>query len=221
MGLSGPGQPLGKGNSMSVVVRHHAPGMTKDQYSAIAEVTLSDLQSAKGFVAHYAFLEGDGLTVSEIWDTQADHDAFFDEHIKPKLPQEMPTPAVFEVLGATTARTMVGGAAHTARHAVEVLGGAAGGAWSWTRSKLGDLTHRSEKDEAGTAVEPAGTTTPAAASAPPEAPPAKGAAAKSTSVEAAPAQSTPSTVPPATGDTLGKAKAKPAPSTGKSGGTSP
>ncbi|KXF49522.1 hypothetical protein AXA44_24195 [Rhodococcus sp. SC4] len=186
--------------------------MTKDQYSAIADVTLSDLQSAKGFVAHYAFLEGDGLTVSEIWDTQADHDAFFDEHIKPKLPQEIPTPAVFEVLGATTARTMVGGAAHTARHAVEVLGEAAGGAWSWTRSKLGDLTHRSEKDEAGTAVEPAGTTTPAPASAPP----AKGAAAKSTSAEAAPPQSTPSTVPPAT-----KAKAKAAPSTGKSGGTSP
>ena len=108
MGLSGPGQPLGKGNSMSVVVRHHAPGMTKDQYSAIADVTLSDLQSAKGFVAHYAFLEGDGLTVSEIWDTQADHDAFFDEHIKPKLTQEIPTPAVLEVLGATTARTVVG-----------------------------------------------------------------------------------------------------------------
>ncbi|PBC47386.1 hypothetical protein [Rhodococcus sp. ACPA1] len=202
---------------MSVVVRHHAPGMTKDQYSAIAEVTLDDLQSAKGFIAHYAFLEGDGLTVSEIWDTQADHDAFFGEHIKPKLPQEIPTPAVFEVLGATTARTMVGGAAHTARHAVEVLGGAAGGAWSWTRSKLGDLTHRSEKAEAGTAVEPAGTTTPA----PQPAPPAKGAAAKSTSAKAAPAQSTPSTVPPATKDALGKAKAKPAPSTGKSGGTSP
>ena len=198
--LSGPGQPLGKGSSMSVVVRHHAAGMTKDQYSVIADVTLSDLQSAKGFVAHYAFLEGDGLTVSEIWDTQADHDAFFDEHIKPKLPQEIPTPVVFEVLGATTARTMVGGAAHTARHAVGVLGGAAGGAWSWTRSKLGDLAHRSEKGEAG-AVEPAGTTTPA--SAPPEAPPAKGVAAGK-----------------ATGDTLGKAKAKPAPSTGKSGGTS-
>ncbi|EKT80481.1 hypothetical protein Rwratislav_00280 [Rhodococcus wratislaviensis IFP 2016] len=189
--------------------------MTKDQYSAIAEVTLSDLQSAKGFIAHYAFLEGDGLTVSEIWDTQADHDAFFDEHIKPKLPQEIPTPAVFEVLGATTARTMVGGAAHTARHAVEVLGGAAGGAWSWTRSKLGDLTHRSEKAEAGTAVEPAGTTTPASASAPPEAPPAKGAAAgeaaaKSTSAEAAPASTSAEAAPPQS-----------TPSTGKAGGTFP
>lgn len=170
---------------MSVVVRYHAPGMTADQYSAV-DVTPDDLQSAKGFIAHYAFLEGDGLTVAEIWDTQADHDAFFDEHIKPKLPQEIPTPAVFEVLGAITARTMVGGAAHTARHAVEVLGGAAEDVWSWTRSKLGDLAHRSEKTEA----EPEGTTTPESAS-------------------------TPSTVLPAT-----KAKAKPAPSTGKAGGTS-
>lgn len=91
---------------MSVVIRHHAPGMTADQYSGIAEVTLDELESATGFVAHYAFLEGDGLTVSEIWDTQADHDAFFDEHIKPKLPQEIPTPAVFEVLNAITARTI-------------------------------------------------------------------------------------------------------------------
>lgn len=91
---------------MSVAIRHHAPGMTVDQYSAIADVTLDELQSAKGFVAHYAFLEGDGLTVSEIWDTQVDHDAFFDVHIKPKLPQEIPTPAVFEVLNAITARTI-------------------------------------------------------------------------------------------------------------------
>ena len=124
--------------------------MTTDQYSAIADGTMGDLQSAKGFIAHYAFLEGDGLTVSEIWDTQADHDAFFDEHIKPKLPQEIPTPAVFEVLNATAAMPVVGGAARTAKHAVGVLGGAAGGAWSWTRSKVAELTHRSEKAEAGT-----------------------------------------------------------------------
>ncbi|MFZ2176253.1 MAG: hypothetical protein WAW17_19890 [Rhodococcus sp. (in: high G+C Gram-positive bacteria)] len=94
---------------MSVVVRHHAPGMTADQYSAIADVTMGDIQSAHGFIAHYAFLEGDGLTVSEIWETQADHDAFFDEYIRPKLPQEIPTPAVFEVINATTGNT-VGGA---------------------------------------------------------------------------------------------------------------
>ena len=122
--------------------------MTADQYSAIADVTMGDLQSAKGFIAHYAFLEGDGLTVSELWDTQADHDAFFDEHIRPKLPQEIPTPAVFEVLNTATAKTVVGGAAHTARHAVGVLGGAAGGAWSWTRSKVEELRQRSEKAEA-------------------------------------------------------------------------
>ncbi|RZL73428.1 MAG: hypothetical protein EOP32_36845 [Rhodococcus sp. (in: high G+C Gram-positive bacteria)] len=168
--------------------------MTKDQYSAV-DVTVDDLQSAKGFIAHYAFLEGDGLTVSEIWDTQADHDAFFDEHIRPKLPQEIPSPAVFVVLNAITARTLVGGAAHTARHAVGVLGGAAGGAWSWTRGKLGELTPRSEKADAGPEVEPGSTATPEPESAPPEAPPAKGGA-------------------------TGKAKTKSAPSTGDAGGTS-
>lgn len=153
---------------MSVVVRHHAPGMTADQYSAIADGTMGDLQSAKGFIAHHAFLEGDGLTVSEIWDTQADHDAFFDEHIKPKLPQEIPTPAVFEVLNTTAAMPVAGGTARTAKHAVGVLGGAAGGAWSWTRSKVAELRHRSEKAEA--ALESATTSE----SAPSEAPPATG-----------------------------------------------
>jgi len=213
---------------MSVVVRHHAPGMTADQYSAIADVTMADLQSAKGFIAHYAFLEGDGLTVSEIWDTQADHDAFFNEHIRPKLPQEIPTPAVFEVLNAATAMTFVGGAArtagHAAGHAAGVLGGAAGRVWSWTRGKLGELTHRSEKAEAGPGGESASTTTPGSEPAPPEAPPvAKGGAtgeatAKPTPAEAAPAQSATSKVPTAKGGATGKAKS--APSTGNAGGTS-
>jgi len=31
-----------------------------------------------------------GLTVSEIWDTPAERDAYFDEFIKPKLPRRYP-----------------------------------------------------------------------------------------------------------------------------------
>lgn len=214
---------------MSVVIRRHAPGMTADQYSAIADVTMADLRSAKGFVAHYAFLEGDGLTVSEIWDTQADHDAFFDEHIRPKLPQEIPTPAVFEILNAATAPTIVASAAHTAGHAVGVLGGAAGGAWSWMRGKLGELTHRSGKAEAEprSGIESASTTTPGSVPpVPPEAPPvakigATGeATAKPVPAEAAPAQSATPEVPAAKAGATGKTKAKSAPSTGKTGGTS-
>jgi len=202
---------------MSVVIRHHAPGMTADQYSAV-DVTVDDLQSAKGFIAHYAFLEGDGLTVSEIWDTQADHDAFFDEHIKPKLPQEIPPPAVFEVLGAITARTMVGGAAHTAKHAAGMLGGAAGDVWSWTRGKLGELTHRPEKAEAKTGSQPEIAATPE-----PEALPATGGTAGKSAAKptpTAPAQATPSEVPPAKGGATGKAKAKAAPATGSADDTS-
>ncbi|TQC41391.1 hypothetical protein EEB14_55075 [Rhodococcus sp. WS4] len=189
--------------------------MTADQYEAIADVTMGDLQSAKGFVAHYAFLEGDGLTVSEIWDTQVDHDAFFDEYIRPKLPQEIPTPAVFDVLNATTTRNIVGGAAHAARNAVGFLGGAAGGAWSWTRSKLGELTHTSGKAETGPEVEPESTTTPESESAPPQAPPAKGGATSK-----ATATPTPSAAPPVKGGATGKATAKPRSSTGAGGGTS-
>jgi heme-degrading monooxygenase HmoA len=87
---------------MSVVVRHHASGMTADQYSAVATPTTDALRNASGFIAHYAFAEGDGMTVSEIWESQADHDKFFDEVIRPKLPQEIPPPAVFDVINTIT-----------------------------------------------------------------------------------------------------------------------
>lgn len=175
---------------MSVVVRHHAPGMTADQYSAIADVTMGDIQSANGFIAHYAFLEGDGLTVSEIWETQADHDAFFDEYIRPKLPQEIPTPAVFEVINATT-RNTVGSAARAARNVVGGLQGAAVGAWSWTRSTLRNLTHTSTKPEAG----PESATKPQPEPHFSEAPPVKA-------------------------DATDETAAKPTPSTGAGGGAS-
>ncbi|MDF3312306.1 transporter associated domain-containing protein [Rhodococcus sp. T2V] len=145
---------------------------------------------------------------------------FFDEHIRPKLPREIPTPAVFEVLGATTATTLVGGAARTAKHAVGVLGEAAGGVWSWTRSKLGELTHRPDKADAGPEVEPGSTATPDSEASPATGGTAGKAAAKPT--PAAPAQSTPPGVPPARGGATGKAqaKAKSAPSTADAGGTS-
>lgn len=83
---------------MSVVIRHHASGMTPEQYTTVSTSTTDSLRAAKGFIAHYAFAEGDGVTVSEIWETQGDHDAFFDEVIRPKLPQEMPPPKVFKVI---------------------------------------------------------------------------------------------------------------------------
>lgn len=158
---------------MPVLVRHHASDMTADQYSAIADGTMGKLRSATGFLAHYAFLEGDGLTLCEIWETKTDHDAYFDKYVQPRLPQKTPAPAVFDLLNATTAAVTVGGAARTAKHAVGVLGGAAGGAWSWTRTKVHDLTHRSEQANDGPEGDQERTDEPAPVSAQSEVPVAK------------------------------------------------
>jgi hypothetical protein len=87
--------------------------------------------------------------------------------------------------------------------------------WSWTRGKLGELTHRPEK-AAKSGRQPEITATPE-----PEALPATGGSAgKAAAKPTAPAQSTPSEVPPAKGGATGKAKAKAAPATGSADDTS-
>ena len=87
---------------MSVFVRFHTPGFTEEMYQGVAAQATDASKAAPGFIAHYAFLDGDGMTVSEIWDTQAEQEAFFSEHILPKLPQEIPAAQVFEIINTIT-----------------------------------------------------------------------------------------------------------------------
>lgn len=71
---------------MPIIVRHRVAGMTAEQYDEISPPIIEKLKAEPGFVYHVAFMENDTLTVSEIWESQEQHDRWFDENIKPNVP---------------------------------------------------------------------------------------------------------------------------------------
>jgi hypothetical protein len=83
--------------SMTVLKQHHAPGMPAEVYDQVATGAMPSQSKADGFVAHYAIVEGGGITVIEIWDSIDQHDAWFNEVVKPHLPPDTPEPKFAEL----------------------------------------------------------------------------------------------------------------------------
>ena len=77
---------------MTVLKQHHAPGMPAEVYDQVAAGAMPSQSKADGFVAHYAIVEDGGITVIEIWDSIDQHDAWFNEVVKPHLPPDTPEP---------------------------------------------------------------------------------------------------------------------------------
>ena len=72
---------------MAVLIRHRTPGMTSSQYDEIAPPLVAKLRTQPGFMYHVAFVDRDGtFTVSEIWESQEQHDRWFDENVRPNVP---------------------------------------------------------------------------------------------------------------------------------------
>ncbi len=82
---------------MAVLKQHHAPGMTAEAYDQVAEGALPSQLEAEGFHAHYAVVDESGLTVVEVWDSVAQHDAWFNVVVKPNLPPDLPDPTFSEI----------------------------------------------------------------------------------------------------------------------------
>ncbi len=70
---------------MPVLIRHHAP-MSAAQYDEAAPGLVELMKTQPGFLAHVAYQEADGFVVAEVWETQAQHDAWFDANVTPKVP---------------------------------------------------------------------------------------------------------------------------------------
>ena len=83
--------------SMTVLKHHHVPGMSGEVYDQVAAGARASQSEADGFVAHYAIVEDGGITVVEIWDSIGQHDAWFDEVVKPNLPPDTPEPKFAEL----------------------------------------------------------------------------------------------------------------------------
>jgi len=83
--------------AMTVLKQHHAAGMPAEVYDQVAAGVMPSQSAADGFVAHYAIVEDGGITVIEIWDSIAQHDAWFNEVVKPQLPPGTPDPTFAEL----------------------------------------------------------------------------------------------------------------------------
>jgi hypothetical protein len=83
--------------AMTVLKQHHSAGISAEVYDQIAAEVLPSQSEADGFVAHYAIVEDGGITVIEIWDSIDQHDAWFNEVVKPHLPPDSPDPRFAEL----------------------------------------------------------------------------------------------------------------------------
>ena len=71
---------------MAVLVRHRVAGMDASQYDEISPPLVAQLKSQPGFLFHTAFTDDGKFTVSEIWESQEQHDTWFDANVAPNLP---------------------------------------------------------------------------------------------------------------------------------------
>lgn len=85
---------------MPVIVTTRLQGMPPQAYDQTATQLAAALRTADGFIAHAATADHDGITVTELWDDAADWQRFFDAHVKPNVPPELPPPAVVELRNA-------------------------------------------------------------------------------------------------------------------------
>jgi quinol monooxygenase YgiN len=71
---------------MAVLIRHRVAGMTPSQYDEVSPPLIEKLKTAPGFMYHVAFVDKGTFTVSEIWESQEQHDRWFDENVAPNVP---------------------------------------------------------------------------------------------------------------------------------------
>jgi heme-degrading monooxygenase HmoA len=85
---------------MPVLIRHRAP-LTWAQYDESAPAMTALLRQQPGFVVHAAFEDASGVVVAEVWETQEQHDTWFEANVKPNIPAEI-TQEVLDVHNLVT-----------------------------------------------------------------------------------------------------------------------
>ena len=74
---------------MAVLIRHRAAGITPAQYDEISPPLVELVKKQPGFVLHVAYEDSQGFCVAEVWETKEQHDAHFNEHVKPNVPAQI------------------------------------------------------------------------------------------------------------------------------------
>jgi heme-degrading monooxygenase HmoA len=74
---------------MAVLIRHRNAGMNAAQYDQIAPPLVAQLTKQPGFLLHVTYEDAAGFVVAELWETQEQHDTWFDANVKPNVPGEI------------------------------------------------------------------------------------------------------------------------------------
>ena len=78
---------------MAVLMTAHIPGATKEMIDEMRPL-LEAIRRAKGFIVHTNGPVADGWRVIEVWDSQADFEAWFETSVKPAFAEGGPMPSI-------------------------------------------------------------------------------------------------------------------------------
>jgi len=77
---------------MPVLMTSEMPGPTQEGYDHLAEALLPILQPTDGFIAHAAGPVDGGYRVTELWESEDAHEAWFTAPVAPTMPADAPAP---------------------------------------------------------------------------------------------------------------------------------
>jgi heme-degrading monooxygenase HmoA len=63
--------------------------MSAADYDEVSPPLVELIKKQPGFLLHVSYEDADGFVVSELWETQEQHDTWFDAHVKPNVPHEI------------------------------------------------------------------------------------------------------------------------------------
>jgi hypothetical protein len=59
------------------------------QYDEISPPLIEKLKTQPGFLLHVSFEDASGFVVAELWETQEQHDTWFNANVTPNVPTEI------------------------------------------------------------------------------------------------------------------------------------
>jgi heme-degrading monooxygenase HmoA len=79
--------------TMAVLMTAHIPDATQEMIDGMSPI-LENLPGQKGFVVHANGPAPGGWRVTEVWDSQADFEAWFEAYVKPAFSGGGPLPSI-------------------------------------------------------------------------------------------------------------------------------
>ena len=71
---------------MAVLVKISAAGIDQAGYDQMVPAVHPHMKGQPGFIIHVAYPITGGFVVEEVWESKAQHDAWYNEFVKPNLP---------------------------------------------------------------------------------------------------------------------------------------